>query len=145
MKPSPADFKANTPNNARRLCNQALIQPFNQADGILYHIIIIIAYLQHIIRFVTLKKNIDKIESSQKKTIRLLMGLPRISHTAEAFWALNTLPFRKLGISNLIKFLFQFKDDRLSPIFKLKKHQKRKSYKQKHCKRFISLYVYDHI
>ena len=34
-------------------------------------------------------KNIDKIESLQKKAIRLLMGLPRISHTAEAFWALN--------------------------------------------------------
>ena len=124
MKSSPADFTANTPNNARRLCNQALIQPFNQADGILYHIIIIIAYLQHIIRFVTLKKNIDKIKSSQKKAICLLMGLPRISHTAEAFWALNTLPFRKLGISNLIKFLFQFKDDHLSPIFKIKKNIK---------------------
>ena len=41
---------------------------------------------------------IDKIESLQKKAIRLLMGLPRISHTAEAFWALNILPptFKKI-------------------------------------------------
>ncbi len=53
----------------------------------------------------TSNKNIDKIESLQKKAIRLLMGLPRISHTAEAFWALNILPFRKLGIFNVIKFL----------------------------------------
>ena len=37
----------------------------------------------------TSNKKIDKIESLQKKAIRLLMGLPRISHTAEAFWALN--------------------------------------------------------
>ena len=66
----------------------------------------------------TSNKNIDKIESLQKKAIRLLMGLPRISHTAEAFWALNILPFRKLGIFNVIKFLFQFKRDQLPPTFK---------------------------
>ena len=52
----------------------------------------------------TSNKNIDKIESLQKKAIRLLMGLPRISHTAEAFWALNILPIRKLGIFNVIKY-----------------------------------------
>ena len=63
-------------------------------------------------------KNIDKIESLQKKAIRLLMGLLRISHTAEAFWALSILPFRKLGIFNVIKFLFQLKGDQLPPTFK---------------------------
>ena len=46
------------------------------------------------------------------------MGLPRISHTAEAFWALNILPFRKLGIFHVIKFLFQFKGDQLPPTIK---------------------------
>jgi len=61
----------------------------------------------------TSNKNIDKIESLQKKAIRLLMGLPRISHTVEAFWALNKLPFRKLGIFNVIKFLFQLRGDQL--------------------------------
>ena len=66
----------------------------------------------------TSNKNIDKIESLQKKAIRLLMGLPRISHTAEAFWALNILPFRKLGIFNVIKFLFQFKGEQLPSTFK---------------------------
>jgi len=80
--------------------------------------------------------NIDKIESLQKKAIRLLMGLPRISHTAEAFWALNILPFRKLGDFNVIKFVFQSKEDQLPPTFKkrfhiMKKYQKRKSWKQK--------------
>ena len=39
----------------------------------------------------TSNKNIYKIESLQKKAIRLLIG-------SEAFWALNILPFRKLGI-----------------------------------------------
>ena len=39
------------------------------------------------------------------------MGLLRISHTAEAFWDLNILPFRKLWIFNVIKFVFQFKGD----------------------------------
>jgi len=66
----------------------------------------------------TSKKNIDKKESLQKKAIRLLMGLPRICHTAEAFWALNILPFRKLGIFNVIKFVFQFEGDQLPPTFK---------------------------
>ena len=56
------------------------------------------------------KQNIDKLESLQKKAINLLMGLPRISPTAEAFWAWNILPFRKLGIFNVIKFLFHFKE-----------------------------------
>ena len=46
------------------------------------------------------------------------MLIPRISHTAEAFWALNILPFRKLGIFNVIKFLFQLKRDQLPPTFK---------------------------
>ena len=60
----------------------------------------------------TKNKNIDEIESLQKKAMRLLMGLPRISHTAEAFWALNILPFRKLEIFNVIyTFLFQLKGD----------------------------------
>ena len=66
----------------------------------------------------TSNKNIDKIESLRKKAIRLLMGLPRISHTAEVFWALNILHFRKLGIFNVIKFLFKFKGDQLPPKFK---------------------------
>jgi len=39
----------------------------------------------------TSNKNIYKIESLQKKAIRLLIG-------SEAFWALNILPVRKLGI-----------------------------------------------
>jgi len=69
-------------------------------------------------------KNI-KIESLQKKDICLLLGLPRINHTAGAFWALNILPFRKLGIFNVIKFLFQFKEDQLPPTFKkISNHQK---------------------
>ena len=44
------------------------------------------------------------------------MGLPRISHTAEAFglWTYS----RKLGIFNVIKFLFQFKGDQLPQTFK---------------------------
>ena len=46
------------------------------------------------------------------------MGLPRISHTTEALWALNILPFRKLRIFNVIKFLFQLKGDQLPPTFK---------------------------
>jgi len=54
----------------------------------------------------TSNKNIYKIESLQKKAIRLLIG-------SEAFWALNILPFRKLGIFNVIKFLFQLKGDQL--------------------------------
>ena len=66
----------------------------------------------------TSNKNIDNIESLQKKAIRLLMGLPRISHTAEAFWALNTLPFRELGIFNVKKLLFQLKRDQFPPTFK---------------------------
>ena len=45
----------------------------------------------------TLNKNIDRIESLQKKAIRLLMGLPRISHTAEAFWALNPRHLKKIS------------------------------------------------
>jgi len=40
----------------------------------------------------TSNKNIDSIESLQKKAIRFLMLLPRISHTAEAFWALTYSP-----------------------------------------------------
>ena len=66
----------------------------------------------------TSNKSIYKIGSLQKKTIRLLMGLPRISHTVEAFCALNMLPFRKLGIFHVIKFLFQFKGDQLPPTLK---------------------------
>ena len=54
----------------------------------------------------TSNKNIDKIESLHKKAIRLLMGLPRISHTAEAFWALSILPFRKLEVLMLQNFYF---------------------------------------
>ena len=54
----------------------------------------------------TSNKSIDKIESLQKKSIRLLMGLPRISHTAEAFW------------TYVMKFLIQFKGDQLPPTFK---------------------------
>ena len=65
----------------------------------------------------TSNKNIDKIVSLQKKAFRLLMGLPRICHTAEAFWAMNIFPFRKLGIFVTIKFLFQFKGDQLPPTF----------------------------
>ena len=53
----------------------------------------------------TSNKNIDKIKSLQKKVIRLLIELPRISHTVEAFWALNILPCRKLGIFN-VKIFF---------------------------------------
>jgi len=46
------------------------------------------------------------------------MGLPRISHTSEAFWALSILPFRKLGIFNVITFAFYFKEEQLPPTFK---------------------------
>ena len=57
------------------------------------------SHLEFSSTFIMLSSNKNtETESLQKKTIRLLMGLPRISHTAEAFWALNILPFRKLGI-----------------------------------------------
>ena len=46
----------------------------------------------------TSNKNIDKIESLQKKAVSLVMGLPRKSHTVEALWALKILPFRKFEI-----------------------------------------------
>ena len=39
------------------------------------------------------------------KAIRLLMGLPRISHTAEAFLGFKHTPPQK--IFNVIQFLFQ--------------------------------------
>ena len=48
---------------------------------------------------------------SPETLIRLLIGFPRISHTAEAFWALNILPFRKLGIFNVVKLTLTFKKD----------------------------------
>ena len=64
----------------------------------------------------TSNKNIDKIESLQKKAIGLLLGLPRISLTAEAFWASN-IPFRKLANFNVLKFLFHFKEVQLPPKF----------------------------
>ena len=58
----------------------------------------------------TSNKNIDKIKSL--KAILLLIGLPRINHTANAFLALNILPVRKLEIFNVIyTFLFQLKGD----------------------------------
>ena len=67
----------------------------------------------------TSNKNIDKIESLQKKAIRLLMGLPRISHTAEAFWALNNEhnPLQKIRKFLMLKNL-KFKGDQLPPTFK---------------------------
>jgi len=61
--------------------------------------------------FVIILKILISIIIIAKKAIRRSLGLPRISHTAEAFWALNILPFRNLGIFNVIKFLFQFKED----------------------------------
>ena len=73
----------------------------------------------------TSNKNIDKIESLKKKAIRLLMGLTRISHTAEAFWALNILLFRKLGIFNVIKFYFNIKETK-KRFHIFKKYLKRK-------------------
>ena len=63
-------------------------------------------------------KNIKKIESLQKQAIRLLIGLPRISHTSEAFWALNILPFNVLCHYNILKFLFQFKSGQLTSSFR---------------------------
>ena len=63
------------------------------------------------------------------------MGLPRKSNTAEAFWALNILPFRKLEIFNVINFYFNLKKIQLTPTFKKKFHIKiylrRKSSEQK--------------
>jgi len=61
--------------------------------------------------FVIILKILISIIIIAKKAIRCSLGLPRISHTAEAFWALNMLPFRNLGIFNVIKFLFQLKED----------------------------------
>ena len=75
----------------------------------------------------TSNKNIYEIESAQMKAIRLLMRLPRMSPTSEAFWALNILPFRKLLMFNVVKFLFVFKGDRLKKFHTIKKYQKRKS------------------
>ena len=54
----------------------------------------------------TSNKNINKIELLQKKAVRLFMGLPRTSHTAKKFWALNILPFRKLKFFNVIQIFF---------------------------------------
>ena len=67
----------------------------------------------------TSNKNIDKIESAQ-----MMMRLPRMIHTSEAFWALNILPFRKLLMFNVVKFLFVFKGDRLKKFHTIKKISK---------------------
>ena len=79
--------------------------------------------------FSTSKNNINKIEAMQKKAIRLLIGLPRISHTSEAFWALNILPFKVLCQYNVIKFLHHFKTGQLPSTFEndffLSKHIKK--------------------
>ena len=80
------------------------------------------SYLELSLTFLMLtsNKNIDKIESLQK----LLMVLPRISLTAEAFWALNILPFRKSVMFNVVKFLFEFKGDRLNKFHTIQKYKK---------------------
>ena len=67
--------------------------------------------------YATSAKNIKKIESLQKQAIRLLVGLPRISHTSEAFWALDILPFDVICRYNILKFLLQFKSGQLIPSF----------------------------
>jgi len=58
---------------------------------ILCHEIALLLFFHYHLEFsstflmLTSNKNIDKKESLQNKAIRLLIGLPRISHTAEAF------------------------------------------------------------
>ena len=59
----------------------------------------------------------SKIETLQKKVIRMLMGLPRYSHTAEAFWVLEILPFKTLCIFNCLKFMLQFRTRQLTSAF----------------------------
>ena len=50
-----------------------------------------------------------KIEGLQKQAIRTLISLPRLSHTAEAFYALDILPFNYLCEYNILKFMMSLK------------------------------------
>ena len=65
------------------------------------------------------------------------MGLPRISHTAEAFglWTYS----RKLGIFNVIKFWFQLKGNQLPPTFK--KDLISKNIKNANLRNYIPIYI----
>ena len=58
------------------------------------------------------KKYFNKIVNLQKQAIRLLHKLPRQSHTAEAFYTLDILPFEILCKFNAIRFMKNIKIDR---------------------------------
>ena len=65
----------------------------------------------------TTNKNINKIITIQKQAIRTLIGLPRKSHTAEAFSVLDILPFNCLMTYNVLKFMLKFETRQLSATF----------------------------
>ena len=60
----------------------------------------------------TKKPIFNKIVSLQKQAIRLLLKLPRKSHTAEAFYTLDILPFEVLCKFNAVKFMTNIRINR---------------------------------
>ena len=62
-------------------------------------------------------KNRQKIATLQKRAIRNLIGLPRFSHTAEAFALLEILPFDTLSVFNVLKFMIKFESRQLVSTF----------------------------
>ena len=54
-------------------------------------------------------KEFSKVVNLQKQAIRLIYKLPRKSHTAEAFYTLDILPFEVLCKFNAIKFMTNIK------------------------------------
>ena len=60
------------------------------------------------------RKNIcKKVENLQKQAVRTLTNLPRISHTAEAFYVLEILPFNHLCEYNILKFMIQMRNGKM--------------------------------
>ena len=58
------------------------------------------------------------IDIIQKKAIRLLTGLPRLTYTSEAYGVLNILPFSAICKFNILKFLNHYKHGLLPNTFK---------------------------
>ena len=65
----------------------------------------------------TTTNNIKKVSIAQKQAIRTLIGLPRNSHTAEAFSVLGILPFTSLMTFNVLKFMLKYETGQLSSSF----------------------------
>ena len=68
-----------------------------------------------IIYSVSWQNKIYIIDIIQKKAIRLLTGLPRLTYTSEAYGVLNILPFSAICKFNILKFLNNYKHDGLLP------------------------------